>query len=50
MTPNQFCTQTNIVLACVALYNFLQLIVISNELFIWFNNKNVELEDICNDQ
>ena len=50
MTPSRFRNQTHIVLACVVIHNFLQLITIGDELFVRLNDEDVELEDIGRDQ
>ena len=50
MIRNRFRTQTHIVLTCIAIHNFLWLIAIGDELFVWFDNENVKLEDMGSDQ
>ena len=51
MTPYRFRNQTHIVLACVVIHKFLRLITIGDELFVGFDDEEVEFCQVwcCDD-
>ena len=45
MSPYSFCTQKNIVIACIALHNFLRQISIDDELFSQYEDEELIVEN-----